>query len=187
MQIAVISDTHMPKGSRRLPADCVERLRAADLIVHAGDLCTLSVLRELEAINRVVAVLGNVDDRQLQSLLPQTAWVPTDGGAEIAVIHNAGPARGRLARMRSRFPGARAVIFGHSHLPLHERSEDGFQIFNPGSPTERRRAPHRTMGTARLTRDGVEFELVEVGVPAEAARPGRPRSGPREQSTDMTH
>ena len=53
-------------------------------------------------------------------------------------------------------------MFGHSHLPLHERAADGFQIFNPGSPTERRRAPARTMGMASLEHGRVEFELIAL-------------------------
>ena len=65
--------------------------------------------------------------------------------------------------MRSRFPDADAVVFGHSHMPLHERGEDGFQIFNPGSPTERRRAPARTMGMARAQAGKLTFELVTLG------------------------
>ncbi len=140
MDIAIISDTHMPRGRRRLPEDCVARLRAADLIVHAGDLMTLSVLEALRELGEVVAVYGNVDDAGVRAELPETVAFDA-GGARIAVIHDAGPARGRIARLRARFPDADAVIFGHSHIPLHERDGDGFQIFNPGSPTERRRSP----------------------------------------------
>ena len=162
MQIAIISDTHMPRGDRRLPRGCLERLAAADLIVHAGDLSTLAVLRELEAINPVVAVHGNVDDAGVRAHLPETVLVQVPGGAPVAVVHDAGPTRGRLARLRSRFPQAQAVIFGHSHLPLHDRSSDGFQILNPGSPTERRRAPHHTMGVANVVAGRVEFELVSL-------------------------
>jgi uncharacterized protein len=163
MQIAVISDTHLPRGARRLPEACVARLAAADLIVHGGDLVTLPVLRELERYGPVVAVHGNVDDAEVRAALPATATLEA-GGAKIAVVHDAGPARGRLARMRRRFPAADAVIFGHSHLPLHERDdEDGFQIFNPGSPTERRRAPRRTMGMASVEGGEVRFELIAVG------------------------
>jgi uncharacterized protein len=77
-------------------------------------------------------------------------------GAVIGVIHDAGPAKGRLERLRTRFPDADAVVFGHSHMPLHEE-RDGFQIFNPGSPTERRRAPHRSMGEAAVEGGRVEF------------------------------
>jgi predicted phosphodiesterase len=78
------------------------------------------------------------------------------------MVHDAGPRRRRLERLRHRFPEARAVVFGHSHLPLHERS-DGFEIFNPGSPTERRRAPSHTMGLARVGGERIAFELVELG------------------------
>jgi putative phosphoesterase len=162
VQIAVISDTHLPRGGRRLPEQCVERLRAADLILHAGDLIRLSALRELEAYGRVIAVHGNVDDADVRAALPASATVDA-GGARIGLVHDAGPAKGRLARLRRRFPDADAVVFGHSHLPLHERAPDGFQIFNPGSPTERRRAPRHTMGIAHAERGRLTFELIAVG------------------------
>ncbi len=77
----------------------------------------------------------------------------------MAVIHDAGPAGGRLARLRRRFPHADSVVFGHSHLPLHEE-EDGFQIFNPGSPTERRRAPRPSMGLLSCDEGELAFEHV---------------------------
>ena len=162
MQIAVISDTHMPRGTRRLPGACVERLREADLILHAGDLMRLSVLRELEAYGPVIAVHGNVDDAEVRAALPEVATVEA-GGVTIGLLHDAGPGRGRLARLRRRFPGADAVVFGHSHIPLHEKDADGFQIFNPGSPTERRRAPRHTMGIATVAGGRVRFELIAVG------------------------
>jgi putative phosphoesterase len=162
VEIAVISDTHLPRGSRRLPEACVERLRAADLILHAGDLMRLSVLRELESYGPVVAVHGNVDDAEVRAALPASAAVEA-GGVTIAVVHDAGPAKGRLARLRRRFPAADAVVFGHSHIPLHERAPDGFQIFNPGSPTERRRSPQHTMGIARVENGHLRFELIVLG------------------------
>jgi uncharacterized protein len=83
------------------------------------------------------------------------------GDARIAMVHDAGPAAGRLERLRARYgESADAVVFGHSHLPLHERAADGFQIFNPGSPTERRRAPAHTMGMARVEGSSIEFDLI---------------------------
>lgn len=162
MRIAIISDTHLPRGARRLPVACVARLEQADLILHAGDLMTLAVLRELESYGEVVAVHGNVDDAAVRAALPATVSIEA-GGATIAVVHDAGPAKGRLTRLRRRFPEADAVIFGHSHIPLHERAEDGFQIFNPGSPTERRRAPAHTMGIANAQDGRLGFELVVLG------------------------
>ncbi len=163
MELAIISDTHLPRGSRRLPDACVARLGAADLILHAGDLLTLGVLRELELLGPVVAVHGNVDDAAVRATLPSTATVQAKGH-RIAMVHDAGPARGRMARMRARFADVEAVVFGHSHIPLHERAGDGFQIFNPGSPTERRRAPRHTMGIAHASAEhGLTFELIELG------------------------
>jgi putative phosphoesterase len=158
VRLAIISDTHMPRGARALPVD---RLRDADAILHAGDLMEASVLAELEALGPPVhAVRGNVDSAVLQARLPLTRIVLAEG-AKIGMIHDAGPAAGRLDRLRRRFPDADAVVFGHSHIPLHEE-RGGFAIFNPGSPTERRRAPHRTMGIATVDHAKVTFELVEL-------------------------
>jgi putative phosphoesterase len=162
VKIAIIADTHMPRGHRRLPEACVARLRAAELILHAGDLIRLEVIDELESYGTVVAVHGNVDDAAVRAALPPSTSVDA-GGATIGLTHDAGPARGRLERLRRLFPAADAVVFGHSHLPLHERAPDGFQIFNPGSPTERRRAPHHTMGIATAQSGGVAFELIAIG------------------------
>jgi uncharacterized protein len=121
------------------------------------------VLRELEAIGPpLAAVHGNVDSAELQQMLPEERVVEVDG-ARIALVHDAGPRAGRLERMRRRFGDrADALVFGHSHLPLHETAADGFQIFNPGSPTERRRAPRHTMGIARVRQGSVTFELVAL-------------------------
>jgi uncharacterized protein len=161
LQLAIISDTHMPRGERALPAACIERLRAADAILHAGDLAAVEVLELLESLGPPVhAVHGNVDEPALQMRLPAVRVVETEG-TRIVMTHDGGPARGRLGRLRRRFPGADAVVFGHSHVPLHQAG-DGFQIFNPGSPTDRRRAPGHTMGIA-TARDGrLEFQLVAL-------------------------
>jgi putative phosphoesterase len=157
--IAILADTHMPRGARRLPTRCVDLVSAAEAVVHAGDFFALTALEEVRALcPRVHAVHGNVDEPALQRALPVTIEVELSG-ASLAAIHDAGPARGRLARLRRRFPNADAVVFGHSHLPLHE-NEGGFQIFNPGSPTERRRAPRPSMGVLEVGAAGLVFEHV---------------------------
>jgi uncharacterized protein len=161
VRLAIISDTHMPRRGRELPAACVERLRAADAIVHAGDLVAVEVLELLESLGPPVhAVHGNVDEPALQMRLPTVRVIEAEG-SRILVTHDGGPAVRRLARLRARFSDVDAVVFGHSHMPLHERDGD-FQIFNPGSPTERRRAPAHTMGVATANAGRLEFELVDL-------------------------
>ncbi len=160
--IAVIADTHMPKGKRALPAECVARIRAADALIHAGDFSAASVLAELRELCPVVlGVHGNVDDAELRRELPETLSLEV-GGRTVAIIHDAGPRQGRLNRLRARFPEADAVVFGHSHLPLREE-DGGIQIFNPGSPTERRRAPEASMGLLHLEPSGLRFEHLWLG------------------------
>ena len=161
MLIALIADTHLPRGARRLPDECVERIRGADLVLHAGDVMTEEALDEIEAVGPpVIAVQGNMDSPVLRGRLPVETVVEA-GGVRIGMLHDAGPARGRLERLRRRFPEADAVVFGHSHLPLREQ-DGGFQIFNPGSPTERRRAPSHTMGVATVEQGRIRFEHVRL-------------------------
>ena len=123
--------------------------------MHAGDFSTAPVLAELRELGPVAAVHGNVDSPELRRELPESLSLDLEG-VTLTVIHDAGPAKGRLERLRARFPDAAAVVFGHSHMPLHEENS-GFQIFNPGSPTERRRAPHRSMGEASIAGGRIEF------------------------------
>ncbi len=158
MLLGVISDTH----TRPLPEICIERLREVDLILHAGDFADVESLGAIEAIGPPLrAVHGNIDSAAVVRRLPRELLVDA-GGVTVALLHDAGPSARRLARMRKRFPKADAVVFGHSHIPLHEE-EDGFQIFNPGSPTDRRRQPMHTMGIGRVGDGRIAFELVVVG------------------------
>ena len=119
----------------------------------------MSVLEELRGLGPpVAAVHGNIDSADLLRALPERQVVEA-AGVRIGLIHDAGPAKGRLGRMRMAFPDCDAVVFGHSHIPLHE-DLDGFQIFNPGSPTDRRRQPRHSMGEARVDGGRVSFEHV---------------------------
>jgi uncharacterized protein len=158
VRVVVLSDTHAPRRWRSCPPRVAAQLRGADLILHAGDVCTAAVLAELSQYAPVTAVAGNNDGPDVAAWgATPTAEVDLDG-LRVAMVHDAGPASGRLARMRRAFGRADLVVFGHSHIPLDE-SGYGLRIFNPGSPTDRRRQPHGTLGVLR----------VESGVLAEAA------------------
>ena len=149
----------MPRGERRLPDACVERLRAADLILHAGDVSTAAELDALRSLGPPVhAVHGNADEWELRETLPRQLVVEV-AGARIGVVHTPGPGAGREARLVGRFPGCGAVVFGHTHMPQVARHE-GVWLLNPGSPTERRRAPHRSMLVLRVEAGEIEPELV---------------------------
>jgi putative phosphoesterase len=159
MQLAIISDTHMPRGSRAIPPACLERCRAADAILHAGDLSDMPVLDLLRSLGPPVhAIHGNVDSADVRAQLPARLEVEL-GGVRIGMLHAPGPAASRLGRLRAEFPGCDAVVFGHTHMPEHGEL-GGMQIFNPGSPTERRRAPAHTMGGATIAGGEITFELL---------------------------
>jgi putative phosphoesterase len=145
VRVAVLSDTHSPRRWKRCPPAVAARLRDADVILHAGDVCTAGTLDELAGWAPVHVVLGNNDGPDVAAWgAPETLALDLAGLA-IAMIHDSGPSGGRPARLRRRFPQAALVVFGHSHIPLDE-THDGQRIFNPGSPTDRRRQPQGTMG-----------------------------------------
>jgi uncharacterized protein len=162
VRVVVLSDTHAPCRWRSCPPRVAAQLRGADLILHAGDVCTAAVLAELSQYAPVTAVAGNNDGPDVAAWgATPTAEVDLDG-LRVAMVHDAGPASGRLARMRRAFGRADLVVFGHSHIPLDE-SGYGLRIFNPGSPTDRRRQPHGTLGVLRVE-SGVLAEATIVAV-----------------------
>jgi putative phosphoesterase len=143
-RVAVISDTHLPRGGRDLPDECVRLLRGADLILHGGDFVSSSVLEDLRALGPPVeAVYGNMDEPALKETLPREHVVEVED-TRIGMVHIPGPRAGREARLAARFEDCDAVVYGHTHLPQVERFQH-LWVLNPGSPTERRSAPARAM------------------------------------------
>jgi putative phosphoesterase len=145
MRIAVLSDTHSPRYWKGCPPAVAAVLEGVDLILHAGDVCLVETLEELSAFAPVQAVGGNNDGPDV------TAWgAPEEleteiAGLRVAMLHDSGPATGRGSRLKRRFPGADLVVFGHSHIPW-DAFHEGQRAFNPGSPTDKRRQQHGTMG-----------------------------------------
>jgi hypothetical protein len=152
----------MPRGSRRLPDECVERLRVADLILHAGDFVAAAFLEELRALGPPVeAVYGNADEPFLKESLEKQRVLEM-AGARIGIVHVPGPAAGREKRLLRRFPGCDAIVFGHTHVPIIDRWE-GVWLLNPGSPTERRRSPTKTMIELYVAEGVLRPQLVDFG------------------------
>lgn len=159
LRVAVVSDTHAPRFWKRLPPAVAEQLDGVDVILHAGDVCVPSVLDELAAFAPVHVVLGNNDGPDVAAWgAPETLELELEG-VRIAMIHDSGPKQGRARRMRARFPDADLVVFGHSHIPW-DTEDDGQRLFNPGSPTDKRRQPRGTMG--RLVLDAGRIVSLDI-------------------------
>jgi putative phosphoesterase len=161
MKVAVIADTHTMGMTRTMPFSVWPHLETADHILHAGDVCDPALLDELNALAPVTVVMGNCDGWDVRE------WGALDeaevnlGGIKIAMLHDSGEKTGRWERMRERFPDARVVVFGHSHIPWNE-DRSGLLCFNPGSPTWKRTAPFPSMGLLWIEDGDVEGDIFPV-------------------------
>ena len=159
MRVVVLADTHAPRRWRGVPPGVAEHLRTAELILHAGDVCTVDVLDELSGYAPVRAVRGNNDGPDIAAWGAPDRLVMDIDGLAVGMIHDSGAATGRLARMRRAFPECQLVVFGHSHIPM-DISEVGLRLFNPGSPTDRRRQPTFSFIRMRIRGAALSPELV---------------------------
>jgi uncharacterized protein len=151
-RLLVISDTHIPTRAKSLPAEVWVEVGAADVVLHAGDWVDVRVLDELEAAaRRLVGVYGNNDHGALTERLPLEARAEIEG-IRFGVVHETGPSAGRESRCGRRYPDLDVLVFGHSHIPWDTTTSSGLRLLNPGSPTDRRRQPHRTYLTATAHR-----------------------------------
>ncbi|MGV0992224.1 MAG: metallophosphoesterase family protein [Mycobacterium sp.] len=159
MRLVLISDTHLPHRGRDLPAPVWEAVAAADVVIHAGDWVSPDLLDALEKrAQRLVGCWGNNDGPELRARLPERADVILDG-VRFTVVHEAGGATGREARMAKLYPDSDVLVFGHSHIPWDSSAETGLRLLNPGSPTDRRRQPFCTYMTVTVA-DGEVGEVV---------------------------
>jgi uncharacterized protein len=140
----------------------VDLLRRADVILHAGDFTSVAFLDELRALGPPVhGVSGNMDEPALKESLPKQAVVEIEE-AKIGLVHIPGPAAGRAARLRAKFPDCAAVVYGHTHIP-EAVEEAGVWILNPGSPTERRKGPVHSMLVLAVAGSQLVPKLVRLG------------------------
>lgn len=148
VRLLLMSDTHLPKRARELPAELLGRVREADAVIHAGDWVDAATLDLLEARSRLlIGVYGNNDGPDLRARLPEVARAEL-GGVRFGVVHETGAAQGRERRCAERFPDLDVLVFGHSHIPWDSTAPGGLRLLNPGSPTDRRRRPSCTYMTA---------------------------------------
>jgi uncharacterized protein len=159
MKIVIISDTHMPKRAKGLPARLTKELADADLIIHAGDWQTIDVVHELQSYAEVEGVFGNVDDEIIKEHFPEKRILEL-GGFKIGITHGHGKGKTTEKRAIQAFKGEEldCIIFGHSHIPI-KKDEDGLLLFNPGSPTDKRRQKLFSFGIFHIG-DTIEAEHI---------------------------
>lgn len=168
-RLLLLADTHVPKRARALPDQVWQAVDEADVVFHAGDWVTESLLDELESrAARLIGVYGNNDGDGLRARLPEIADVTIDG-IRFAMIHETGSASGREARSEAQFPDADVLVFGHSHIPWDTTTPRGLRLLNPGSPTDRRRQPACTMMTATADAGVLSDVALVVVTPAPKA------------------
>ncbi len=158
MIIGVLSDTH----SLNLPPQMLEAFKKVDLIIHCGDICDQEVLKELQAIKKVVAVQGNMDDGQLKKKLPLKEKIELEG-VKIGVYHGHGMTRDARGNAAVQFAqdAVDIILFGHSHQPFLEK-QGSITFFNPGSPNDAVRAPYFSYGIIDVNKGKFKASIVKI-------------------------
>ena len=158
VRIGVISDTHIPYRAKAIPPIVYELFRGVAMILHAGDLVTLDVMTQLEAIAPLYAVYGNVDPPEVVQRLPKKREILVEG-VRIGLVHGDGPGGSTPERALATFTDVHCVVFGHSHTPMCQRVGQTL-LFNPGSATDRRREPKHSVGILTVADGRVDGEII---------------------------
>lgn len=160
IKIAVISDTHIPVAAQDIPESVYDGMRGVDMILHAGDLLDMEVLKKLAKIAPVRAVCGNMDTGETATQLPQKDIIKVDG-VSIGLIHGRGAPAGLIDLVRGEFKDVNAIIFGHSHSPVNQ-VKDGILFFNPGSPTDKVFAPYNSYGILEINGKEISPRIIKI-------------------------
>ena len=155
----MIADTHIPEVAEKVPDEALKRFEGVDMILHAGDLVSLDVLKQLNSIAKTVAVYGNMDYSAARSSLPEKTVVEA-GKYKIGLTHGGGAPWDIVERVRAEFEHVDAIVFGHTHQPLNE-SIDGILFFNPGTPTDLRFSSKQSIGIIE-TGDDIKGRIIEL-------------------------
>ncbi|MCD9025507.1 metallophosphoesterase family protein [Cohnella silvisoli] len=153
MKIVVVSDTHMPRMNKKLPERLLKELKTASAIIHAGDWTKLSVYESLAAFAPTYGVAGNNDGSDIVRRFGLRKVLEFEG-SRIGVVHGHGASKrlGTESHALEAFKGVQlnALIYGHSHIPVHKRIGE-MLVFNPGSPTDKRRQALYSFGLLDIT------------------------------------
>lgn len=163
MRIGVISDTHIPKNTDKIPEIVFKHFKDVDLILHAGDLTNINVIDELRQITpNVEAVTGNMDLSENQSVLPRKKLINADG-LKICLIHGWGDPAGIKNRilMEVKDDKPDIIIFGHTHQP-EKGVLNNILFLNPGSPTDKVYASVNSVALLTIDKGKADAEIIVI-------------------------
>ena len=158
VKIGVISDTHLSGYDERLKKIVDEHFSDVNIVIHAGDLVDLRVLDIFEG-KEVKAVCGNMDYPSVKEKLPDQLNFEIKG-FKFGVIHGWGAPWGIEGKILAKTGNLDCIIYGHTHKPVCHKSA-GVLFFNPGSPTDKRFAAHRSIGILEIDK-GVEGRIINL-------------------------
>lgn len=158
-KIIILSDTHISGRARQLPQILLDACEDAEGIIHAGDWQTLDVFFELSAYAETVGVAGNVDPWEIVDRFGRKRILTVDN-LKIGIVHGDGFGKTTEERAWDAFAneGVDLIIFGHSHIPVIKQRE-GITLFNPGSPTDKRRQEQYSFGILEI---GEQWQLKHI-------------------------
>ena len=140
----------------------LEDFKSVELIVHAGDFCSLDMLERFKSFKDFKAVHGNMDEYALRKILPRRQIFKA-GAFTIGIYHGEGAPDQVLDKVKEEFKNEKvdAVIFGHSHRAFNELVGEVL-YFNPGSPNDTIFAPYCSYGILDLSGDKIEGRIIKV-------------------------
>ncbi len=159
MKIGIVSDTH----SRALPKEMLIELAKMDLIIHAGDFCSLKDYQAFTKLKETKAVWGNMDEPELRKALPRKE-IFEYAGVTIGLFHGEGAPQKLMDVLQKEFENDKVdvIIFGHSHQPLNQKI-NGVLYFNPGSPNDTIFSPYCSFGVLDINKGEVNAKIVKLG------------------------
>jgi len=160
MKIGVLSDTHIPRAAADIPKRIYEEFKDVDLILHAGDLVELDILEKLKKIAPVRAVHGNMDSKEVSSVLPEKDIIEVGDKFRIGLMHGRGSPRNLIGLVKTQFNNVNVIVFGHSHSPVNE-VQNGILFFNPGSPTDKIFASYNSFGILEVN-DTIKGRIIRL-------------------------
>ncbi len=159
MKIGVLSDTHIPSIAAHLPPVIYTLFKDVDLILHAGDIVSWPLLDELSDIAPVEAVAGNMDDLEVRTKLPSKK-VLTLGKFRAGLIHGKFKIDIQKDMIRKEFTDVDLIVYGHSHTAFWGKV-NGTYFLNPGSPTDTRHAPFKSVAILEVG-DDLKAEIIRI-------------------------